>query len=98
MGRESSKTPRTNDEAMNQEEIAAMMIQLQNESVLPSLINVTRKLGEVEGMISMQSDPSEDLLNAQQDFKRVYDKLLDEAGVELPQESENMGIGSDRCL
>jgi len=37
-------------------EVNAMMIQHQKDASLPSLLYVTRKLGEVEGMISMQAD------------------------------------------
>ncbi|NQT62614.1 MAG: hypothetical protein HQ556_06610, partial [Candidatus Marinimicrobia bacterium] len=42
------------DKVKTHEENKAMMIQLRKDAALPSLLSVTRKLGEVEGMISMQ--------------------------------------------
>jgi len=59
------------------------MIQHKKDSALPSLLYVTRKLGEVEGLISLQTDPDVDLVSVQKDLKRVYGKLVEEAGVEL---------------
>jgi len=35
---------------MTPEEVKAMMIQLQKDAALPSLLYVSRKLGEVEGV------------------------------------------------
>jgi len=72
-----------------------MMIQLRKDAALPSLLSVTRKLGEVEGMISMQPDSDEALVNVQSDFKRLYDKLVADAGIELSHEPLEIGIGGD---
>ena len=88
----------TSEKVLTPEEVKAMYIQHRKDSILPSLLHIARKLGEVEGMISMQSDPDENLLLIEKDFNRVYDKLLDEAGIDQPPDSENMGIGSDRDL
>jgi hypothetical protein len=90
-----NKEQKLSEKAMTPEEIRTMMVQLQKDATLPSLLCVTRKLGEVEGMISMQEDPSEELVNIQKDFKQVYDKLSVEAGIEPLSESEGKGIGGD---
>ncbi len=74
--------------SVSKDEVEALMIKHRKESSLPSLLYVARKLGEVEGMISIQKNPSKDLLNIQKDFKRVYDKLIDEAGIVLAPERE----------
>jgi len=79
---------------MTPEEIQAMMIQLQKDATLPSLLYVTRKLGEVERVISTQKDPDKALAGLQRDLKQLYDKLVGEAGIELLQESK--GGGGDR--
>jgi hypothetical protein len=79
------------------DEIEAMLIQNERDSMLPSLLYVTRKLGEVEGTISMQENPSENLVNVQKDFQRLYDKLVEKAGVEQLPESDRGGIGRDVC-
>jgi len=60
-----------------------MMIQLQKNAALPSLLYVSRKLGEVEGMISVQADPDKALVAIQGDLKRLHDKLFEDAGIEL---------------
>jgi hypothetical protein len=71
------------DKLMTQEEVESMMIQHQKDAVLPSLLYVTRKLGEVDGMISMQNDPDKTLVDVQRDLNCLYNKLIEEAGVEL---------------
>jgi len=82
-------TKRTNKEQkipgklMTLKEVKAMMIQLNKDAALPSLLYVTRKLGEVEGMISMQEDPDKALVAIQGDLKRLHSKLVDDAGIEL---------------
>jgi len=50
---------KTNKKKMTADEAIAIINQLQKDSTLLSLLYVTRKLGEVEGMISMQVDPGE---------------------------------------
>ncbi len=73
----------------------AMMIQLQKDTTLPSLLYVTRKLGEVEGMISTQKDPDKALAGVQRDLKQLYDKLVEAAGIGLLPESDSSGIGGE---
>jgi hypothetical protein len=85
------------EKGMTPLEIETMMIQLQKDAMIPSLLYVTRKLGEVEGMISMQAYPGDDLINVQKDLNRVYDKLVEEAGIEQFPESKEAGIGGDRA-
>ncbi len=72
---------------MTVEEVNAMMIQHQKDATLPSLLYVTRKLGEVEGILSVQSEPETALLGIQGDLKRLYDKLVEDVGIELRLES-----------
>jgi len=79
---------------MTPDEVKAMMIQHEKDATLPSLLYVTRKLGEVEGVISTQKDPDKALTGVQRDLKQLYDKLVGEAGIELLQESK--GGGGDR--
>jgi len=83
------------DKVMTSDEVKAFMIQHQKDAAFPSLLYVTRKLGEVEGLISMQPDPDEALVNVQSDFKRLYDKLVQDAGIELLPESGGGGIGGE---
>ncbi len=80
---------------MTPEEVSKMMIQQQKEAALPSLLYVSRKLGEVEGILSVQSEPETALIAVQGDLKRLYDKLVDDAGIELGPESGVIGIGGD---
>ena len=84
-------------QALSVEEVKTMMIQQQKDGTLSSLLYVTRKLGEVEGMISMQVTPDKAIVAVQKDFKRLYDKLVEEAGIELLTEPERVGdiIGGD---
>ena len=56
---------------------------------------MTRKLGEVEGMLSMQAEPDEALISVKKDLSRVYEKLVEGAGIELLSESESSGIGGE---
>ena len=72
---------------MTPEEVSKMMIQQQKEAALPSLLYVSRKLGEVEGILSVQSEPETALLGIQGDLKRLYDKLVEDVGIELRLES-----------
>lgn len=95
MNKNTNKARSASDKTMTLDEVKAMMIQAEKEAALPSLLYVTRKLGEVEGMSSLQTDPGEDLINVQKDLKRVYDKLVEEAGIEQLTESDGMGIGKD---
>jgi len=80
---------------MTPDEVKAMMIQHEKDATLPSLLYVTRKLGEVEGVISTQKDPDKALTGVQRDLKQLYDKLVDDAGVKLIPELEGEGIGGD---
>jgi len=59
-----------------------MMIQAEKDAVLISLLYVSRKLGEVEGVISTQVDPDKTLVDIQEDLNRLYDTLIESAGVE----------------
>jgi len=81
---------------MTPDEIKAMVIQNQKDATLPSLLYVTRKLGEVEGWISMQKDPHKTLVDVQGDLRQLYNKLVEEAGIEQLSESKGEGIGGDR--
>jgi hypothetical protein len=71
------------------------LIQHQKDALLPSLLFVTRKLGEVEGILSVQSEPETALIGIQGDLKRLYDKLVDDVGIELSHEPLERGIGKD---
>ncbi len=86
---------KTNEKKMTSDEARAMILQYQKDAALPSLLYVSRKLGEIEGMISMQTNPDKALVGVQKDFKQVYDKLSEEAGIEPLSESEGKGIGGD---
>jgi hypothetical protein len=79
------------------EEIQVKIIQDQKDSILPSLLYVTRKLGELEGTISMQPNPDENLVNVQMDFQRLYDNMVERAGIEQLPETDNLGIGKEGC-
>ncbi len=81
---------------MAPKDVKAMMIQHEREAALPSLLFVARKLGEVEGILSLQSQPDTALLDVQVDLKRLYVKLVEDAGVEQSVESSMFGIGGDR--
>mgnify|MGYP006995651612 CR=1 FL=1 len=83
------------EKVMTPEEAKAMMIQYEKEAALPSLLYVTRKLGEVEGMISTQKDPDKALAGVQRDLKQLYDKLVEAAGIGLLPESDSSGIGGE---
>ena len=73
----------------------SVLKQFQKDTALHSLLQVARKLGEVEGMISTQDDPIKALTDVQRDLNCLYNKLIKEAGVELPTESGSGGIGGD---
>ncbi len=77
------------------EEIQSQFIQSQKDSAIQSLLYVTRKLGEVEGAISMQADPDENLVNVQKDFQRLYDNMVERAGIEQLPEFAGTGIGGE---
>ena len=73
----------------------AIFLQNQKDAILPSLLYVTRKLGEVEGIISTQSDADEKLIKIQQDFMRLYENMIERAGIEILPELGGNGIGGD---
>ncbi len=77
------------------EEIQVKIIQSQKDSILPSLLYVTRKLGELEGTISMQPHPDENLVKVQMDFQRLYHNMVERAGIEQLPGAENNGIGKE---
>jgi len=77
------------------DEFKALIVQGQKDSAIQSLLYVSKKLGEVEGMISCQTIPDEKLVKVQQDFSRIYQKLVKEAGIELHTEPTEVGIGRD---
>ena len=70
-------------------------LQNQKDSELPSLLYVTRKLGEVEGILSTQADADDNLVNVWKDFQRLYDKMVGRAGIEILPELGGDGIGGD---
>jgi len=72
------------------------MIQHQKDAILPSLLYVSRKLGEVEGLIFVQADPDKTLVDVQKDLNRLYDQLVEDAGIEQLSEFKGEGIGGDR--
>ena len=82
---------------MTVEEVNAMMIQHQKDATLPSLLYVTRKLGEVEGVISTQEYPDKPLVAIQRDFKQLLNKLVEDAGIELDRESTDGSIGGENA-
>ena len=70
-------------------------LQNQEDAELPSLLYVTRKLGELEGIISTQQDANDNLVNVQKDFQRLYDTMVEKTGIEiLPKLAGNV-IGGD---
>ncbi len=97
MAMKTNKAQRPADKAMTVEEVNAMMIQHQKNAALPSLLYVTRKLGEVEGMVSQQKNPDEALVGVREDLNSLYGKLVEDAGIELPPELRVGGIGGDRA-
>jgi hypothetical protein len=70
-------------------------LQNQEDAELPSLLYVTRKLGELEGIISTQADADDNLVNVQKDFQQLYDKMVERAGIEILPELRGNGIGGD---
>lgn len=76
-------------------ESKALYLQWQKDAMLPSLLYVAKKLGEVEGIISTQASPDENLAKVQNDFKHLYDNMVEQAGLELIQESDATGIGGE---
>jgi len=89
------ETQKPPDKVMTFEEIKAMMLQQQKDATLPSLLYVSRKLGEVEGVISTQVDPDKALVGIQEDLNDVYDKLVEEAGIEQEPEGLRTGMGGE---
>jgi hypothetical protein len=89
------KSKKHSPKTMTPEEVQAMMIQAEKEAILPSLLYVTRKLGEVEAWISMQQDPGKTLVDVQGDLRQLYNKLVEEAGIEQVPESTGEEIGGD---
>ncbi|NQT61663.1 MAG: hypothetical protein HQ556_01785 [Candidatus Marinimicrobia bacterium] len=83
------------DRVMTPEEVQVTMSQLEKDAKLSSLLYVTRKLGEVEGMISAQDVPDKALVTIQKDLKQVYNKLVEDADIELLPETQREGIGGD---
>jgi hypothetical protein len=81
---------------MEPDEHIALMLQHQKDATLPSLLYVTRKLGEVEGLISSQTHPDKALVDVHEDLKLLYDKLIEDAGIEMLSKSKGEGIGGDR--
>lgn len=70
-------------------------IQSQKDAAIQSLLFVTRKLGEIEGIISTQEGSNEDLLKIQNDFLALYDKLAKTIGVQELRSSSRSGIGGE---
>ena len=73
----------------------ALMVQSRKDSAIHSLLYVTRKLGEVEGLVSIQTDPDENLIKVQKDLLGLYDQLIETAGIQIMPESERSSIGGD---
>jgi hypothetical protein len=96
MGRNTSRTPKIEDEVMKPEEMKTMLSQLSKDSSIQSLLYVTRKLGEIEGIISTQAEPASTLTHVQKDLQSLYDMLVEEAGVEQLPDFGGEGIGGDR--
>jgi copper chaperone CopZ len=77
------------------DEFKDTILQNQKDAILPSLLYVTRKLGEVEGIISTQADADDNLVNVQEDFQRLFDTMVEKAGVEILPEIGDNAIGGD---
>jgi len=90
-------TKKSYEKVATSEEIEALVIQNQKDSALQSLLYLTRKLGEVDGIISMQADPDESLVKVQKDFTRVCEKLVETVGIEQYPEISGTGIGGDQA-
>jgi len=76
-------------------EIRNISAQNDRDSALPTLLFVSRKLGELDVLISQKTDSDDTLINIQKDFHNLYEKLLKRAGVEMCSSSTNMNIGGD---
>jgi len=48
-----------------------------------------------KGWVSTQVDPDKALVAIQEDLKRLHDKLVEDAGIELSPECKSVGIGGD---
>jgi len=60
---------RSPEKAITPDEAQKMFIQHQKDAALQSLLYVTRKLGEVEGLISVQKPPDKALVRVQEELK-----------------------------
>jgi hypothetical protein len=77
------------------EDHEALMGQIQKDSAINTLLYVARKLGEVDGLISIQTDPDKDLIKVQNDFLVLYDQLIKTAGIQMMPEKEGGSIGGE---
>ena len=63
------------------EEFQAKIIQSEKDATLAALLYITRKLGELEGVISTQSAPDNRLVTAKDDLLRQYYRLIEKVGL-----------------
>ncbi len=77
------------------DELKKMMLQSELDSLLPTLLYVARKLGELEGIMSNQREKADDLTNIHNDFNRLFNTLVMKAGIDFKNELETKGIGGD---
>lgn len=78
-----------------QNETNEMMNQHLRIEALISLLSVSRKLGELEGIISMVNEPENTLVKVQEDLKRVYENLSKYAGINKESDAGKPTIGGD---
>ena len=77
------------------DEIRNILAQNDKDSALPTLLFVSRKLGELDVLTSQRTDSDDTLINIQKDFHNLYEKLQKRAGIDMCSSSTNMNIGGD---
>ena len=88
-------TLKTSKKASTFDRTKALIIQSRKESAIHSLLFIARKLGEVEGLISIQNVPDEELNNVRKDFLVTNNILIETAGIKEIPEVKRTGIGGE---
>ena len=71
---------------MSVQDVESMLKKHYKDSAIHNVLTVSRMLGEMEGVISCQDMPKEELLEAHMNLQQVYGRLLAKAEiVELPE-------------
>ena len=88
-------TLKTSKKASKFDKTKELIIQSRKGSAIHSLLFIARKLGEVEGLISIQNVPDEELNNVRKDFLVTYNILIETAGIKEIPEVKRTGIGGE---